>query len=1067
MKLMKTLSAGAAAIAITTALAAVVAPTPVLAQQTTSDVRGVVTDEAGAPVSGATVTIVNTSTGVSRTATTDSAGRFSAQNLSVSGDYAVTATAPGYQGQSVEAVSLSLGGTSVLNFSLASASAGADEIVVVATRSVVADVATGPAATFSADDLDNLPNFNRDIKDIIRLDPRINIDETSNSGNGVFCAGGNNRANSLTVDGVKQNDDFGLNDNGYPTQRLPFPYDIVEQVSVELAPFDVEYGGFTGCNINVVTKSGSNEIHGGMFLTYDFALLNGNSLESGTIPVARPANDSKSWGGVITGPIIKDKLFFTFGYEKFSGADTVDTGYEGSGASNIVSGVTEEEYNRVLDIMRNVYNYDPLEFFTSAPTKDRRYFGKLDAYITDQHRLELVYQNTVGNSLRTWDLSAGFRDFSYPSHWYNRTESLKAYSGRLFSDWTNEFSTELKVSYQDRETGQDSLNGTDFAWFEVDTAAGADIHIGPDPNRHANVLTQDVFNVKLKAQYLAGDHLFTAGYEFDNYEFYNVYAYNSEGYARFSSIDDLEAMTPNRIDYQSAASNNKFDAGADVERMLHTFYVQDDWTFAPNLNFVLGLRYDFYTGWSDIPYNELVETRYGIRNDATLNSKGIFQPRAAFDWQANDWLKVTGGVGRFSGGDPTVWLSNSYSNTGFTTGFARSSDPSVINGFNGYDIPQELQDINTASALLGTGTVALLDPDFEIPSIWRFSLGTQISADLSSLYLGEGWLFGADALYTIGSNPYNFEAVSQIEVDTAPDGRPMYDDIYGQQVYMLTNSDASPKSLVLSTYADKTWEFGQRSVHLNLGYAYTDAEEVHGGTSSTATSSFEGTARVDINEAFAARSNYSNKHSFRARLDLEHAFSDEVKTRVSFFGQLNSGRPYSYTLNTNSGSDGVLGGQNLYGDYDVSINRTLPYIPLENDPIVAFASAQVEADFNAMLEATGLDAYRGGFAPRNEFFDDWWGQIDMRFEQTLPSPVKGHKLTFFTNIDNLTNLLNDEWGVYHRKTDGSYRVVDIAEMEIVGDQIVVTDVNLDNISSKVIDTGMSVWSVQFGLRYDF
>jgi len=1063
MKKMKMTAASAAAIAIATGLGGAA-----FAQETTGAIRGAVVDPSGAPVSGATVTVTDNRTGAVRTLTTGANGDFSARGLPVSGDYSVRVVTDQYVNEQVDGVSISIGNTTNLAFDLEAGSGASDEIVVVATRSVVSEVATGPSAVFSAADLNDLPNMNRDIKDIIRLDPRINVDETTNNGNGVFCAGGNSRSNSLTVDGIKQNDDFGLNSNGYPTQRMPFPYDAVEQVSVELAPFDVEYGGFTGCNINVVTKSGSNEFHGGMFLTYDFALLNGNSLDEGAISVSRPANDTKTWGGVLSGPIIKDRVFFTFAYEKYAGADTVDIGYPGSGATNIVPGVTEAEVNRVIDIMRNVYNYDPLEYFTSAPTEDRRYFAKIDAYITENHRLELAYQNTQGNSLRTWDLSTSFRDFSLPSHWYNRAEILKAYSARLFSDWTENFSTELKVSYQDRETLQEGLGGNDFAWFEIDSAGGADIHVGPDPNRHANQLTQDVINVKFKAQYQTGAHLFTAGYELDHYEFYNVYAYNSEGFARFSSIDALEAMTPNRIEYQNAPSNNKVDAGADVSRMVHTFYVQDDWDLMPNVNVVLGLRYDLHSSWTDITYNPLVEARYGVRNDATLNGLGIIQPRLAFDWQALDRLKVTGGVGRFSGGDPTVWVSNNYSNTGMNIGSVRSDNGGLNAGFNGYDIPQFIQDQNTASALAGTGDVSLLDPDFKIPSIWRFSLGAQYDADLSFIGLGDGWLFGADALYTIGSNPYNFLAISQEPIGVAPDGRPIYDDTYGQEVYMLTNGDESPKSLVLSTYFDKTFDITEnKSVHMNFGYAYTDAEEAHAGTSSTAWSSFEGIARVDVNSAEVARSNYSNKHSIRGRLDLEHRWSDDVRTRVSFVGLVNSGRPYSLTLDTNNGTDGQQGGKNLYGDYDVSINRTLPYIPLVNDPIVAFASPTVEADFNHMLAVTGLDKYRGGFAPRNEFFDEWWGQLDLRFEQTFPGVMDGHSLVFFTNIDNLTNLLNDKWGIARSQVSGSYRFKDVVAMELSGDQLLVTEVDLANALSENIDTGLSVWSVQFGLRYNF
>ena len=123
-------------------------------------------------------------------------------------------------------------------------------IVITASQAGATPIAIGPASVFSSEDLASKPAINRDIKDIIRNDPRIYLDQTAGGPagtDGVQCAGASPRFNSVTVDGIGLNDGFGLNNNGYPTERLPFPFDAVNQVSVELAPFDPQYGGFTGC----------------------------------------------------------------------------------------------------------------------------------------------------------------------------------------------------------------------------------------------------------------------------------------------------------------------------------------------------------------------------------------------------------------------------------------------------------------------------------------------------------------------------------------------------------------------------------------------------------------------------------------------------------------------------------------------------------------------------------------------------------------------------------------------------------------------------------------------------
>ncbi|MCH8945135.1 MAG: TonB-dependent receptor plug domain-containing protein, partial [Proteobacteria bacterium] len=145
-------------------------------------------------------------------------------------------------------------------FSVALGAATIDEIVVTASATETVQIAVGPSSSFNFDDLQNLPSVNRDIRDIIRVDPRIYIDEPF--AGGVQCVGANPRFNSLTVDGIRMNDNFGLNSNGFPTQRQPFPFDAIQNVSIELAPYDVQYGGFTACNVNAVTRSGTNEFHG-------------------------------------------------------------------------------------------------------------------------------------------------------------------------------------------------------------------------------------------------------------------------------------------------------------------------------------------------------------------------------------------------------------------------------------------------------------------------------------------------------------------------------------------------------------------------------------------------------------------------------------------------------------------------------------------------------------------------------------------------------------------------------------------------------------------------------------
>ena len=325
------LLSGVAAASIMTA--AIVAPAE--AQVTTSEIRGTVTNDAGAAVSGATVTIRDTQTGLTRSTTTGATGVYGIRNLPIASSYTVSVSADDLQGQQVDNVPLVLGDVTNLSFTLtADADRTLDTIVVTASATDLIQTAVGPNASFGLETLENAPTINRNITDVLRIDPRIYVDESRGDINPVQCGGKNPRFNSLTLDGVRLNDGFGLNSNGYPTERQPFPFDAIEQVAVELAPFDVEYGGFTACNINAVTKSGTNEFHGSAFVDYTSDSLQGDSLEGRDVQ----ANefDEVRYGLQVAGPIVKDKLFFSVAYEKLEGSNVFTRGPIGSGAINEV-----------------------------------------------------------------------------------------------------------------------------------------------------------------------------------------------------------------------------------------------------------------------------------------------------------------------------------------------------------------------------------------------------------------------------------------------------------------------------------------------------------------------------------------------------------------------------------------------------------------------------------------------------------------------------------------------------------------------------------------------------------
>ncbi|MCG8441765.1 MAG: TonB-dependent receptor, partial [Caulobacterales bacterium] len=222
---------------------------------------------------------------------------------------------------------------------------------------------------------------------------------------------------------------------------------------------DVQYGGFTGCAINAVAKSGTNEFHGGAFFDYTSDALRGGSLEGRELEAAE--FDEIRYGVNVGGPIIQDKLFFFAAYEKLEGANTFDRGPEGSGAVEEIPGFTQAEFDEILRIAREVYNYDPGFLPQSFDNEDEKFLAKIDWNITSNHRGSFTYIYNDGFNITESDGDSN--EFEFSNHLYERGAELNSYVGSLYSDWTDNFSTELRIGYSELDNRQNSVGGDQFA----------------------------------------------------------------------------------------------------------------------------------------------------------------------------------------------------------------------------------------------------------------------------------------------------------------------------------------------------------------------------------------------------------------------------------------------------------------------------------------------------------------------------------------------------------------------------------------------------------------------------
>ena len=798
-------------------------PTQVAAQQITSGIEGQVESADGTAIPGATVTVTDTRTGqVSTTTVSGGEGTFRITSLVPGGPYTVTAEAPGFEGQSVEGVFVTVSGNTDFTFNLdpVAAGASADTIVVTGARANLTQLAVGPGTSFGEATLEAFPSISRDVRDIIRLDPRVSL-ERDNEVDRISCLGGNDRSNTFTVDGIVQADVFGLNGTPFAARNsLPLPYDVIRETSVEFAPFDVEYSDFTGCIVNVVTKSGENKFHGSAFYTYfDSGLLADTIIDGDGVEQPLSSGSEKRWGATLGGPIIPDRLFFYAGYEEVDLGDANDEGPAGGGFVNTVDAITQADFDRFSQIASDVYGQDVGGYPRTLDESSVRYFGRIDAYISDDHRLEATYQRLEETNVEPdfgSDNLGGLNSFEVEG------TTSDYYSARLYSDWTDRVSTELRLSRSEVQDVQGPFGfgeaqsenptvrlvvGTANANPDGDIEYGV-LSTGPGIFRSANELNTTVDQAKFQVNIDAGDHLFKLGAEVNSLEVFNLFAVNATGSLYFADLDAFEAGILNTgfdffpdnqevfegtsygADINATPTGDINEAAATFRRTIWSFYAQDEWQASDRLSLTAGLRVQLYSG--DAPRaNPLFLQRIGFTN---ANSFGrldpVILPRLAATYEFdNDGFfynsRLTGGVGIFSGGDPVVYFSNAFSNNGFSTALGTSvfcdTTPTTVLDANGNftGFPACVTASGSAAAARGAGDVQSTDPTFNVPTVTRANLGFSTDFGTETGFFSN-WRLNLDYIYSRFNDTLNFVDLVQspnlnegLDGFTV-DGRPIY-----------------------------------------------------------------------------------------------------------------------------------------------------------------------------------------------------------------------------------------------------------------------------------------------------
>jgi hypothetical protein len=988
------------------ALIVALAAAPAFAQSTSAGVGGHVAAADGQAVAGAEVTITHVASGTVSRAITDANGNYTARGLRVGGPYTITINKAGAGTSTQSGVYLGLNQVADIDATLNA------DVTTLGGVAVYADAAAdifnsnnkGVGTSISGRELEIAPQSSRSIDDIARLDPRITV--TDQASGAISVAGVNNRFNNISVDGLSQGDPFGLNANGMPYTGSPISVDTIAAYDIKVSDFDVTQDT-VGATVNAVTKSGTNEFHGSLYYVLKDAgwgVGDGPDNQDYTL-----FDKDQTKGLTVGGPIVKDKLFFFGSYEEQNISD-----FGGDSSNGLVNGnVSQDEIDRVIAQAPN-YGMTPGEFpFGSGINlENKRYLAKIDWNISDNHRASLTYQRTEESRPSPYDDYPDNVLFS--SHWYDINNVTRNVSAQLFSDWTDNFSTEIKVSQQKFDQVNGNHREGDQPEMEIKTADGGSIFIGEDDNRHENQINTDRVTASIAGTYYAGDHVVKGGFDYLRHDVYNLYGKQLHGAYVFNSIGDFESGNYYRYYLRRPASGyTEADTAAAMVYSQFSPFIQDTWQASDNLSLTYGVRVNIPKVNKAPVRMPGFEDAFGFPNDYKLGSSNkVVLPRFAFNYtfDTERYSQLRGGIGMFQSVPPFVWLANPYQNNGVTAVYyeSRDKDCAAVSGdaYN-QNIPDQSATGCAPGAVRGSGVnVDAIDPDFKLPTVWKLSLGY----DRELPWMG---LIGTAEIQHIANKDGIFYKALNIGTaqGTLSDGRlsywcangdtncgaiPGFQPGYPAGSTLLSNTDKG-ESTALTLSLDKPMANGWYG---NVSFTLTHATEVGSDGSSQAWSSYQYVSRVNPNEEVATTATRNIPKSLKVSLGWEHAFFGDYKTSISAYYNGHDGLPYTWIFNNSDAN----------GD---SIRQDPAYIPLLDDPNVSYGSATPEqiAAFQDFIDSDAyLSSHRGQIAARNDARMPWVNQLDLGIQQELPGFFKDHKSIVRLDIYNFLNMLNSDWG---------------------------------------------------------
>lgn len=1055
---------------------------------TTATMSGRISGSDGGTLPGATILATDLPSGTQYGTTTDANGYYRIANMNVGGPYRLVISYVGYETLTKDNVYLSLGQTFKMDIILSTKDVSIGGVEVLALKNDIFDGnRTGAETTVTLQSIEALPTVGRNFSDYTRLTPQAKVDQYG----GVQIAGTNNRYNSIYIDGAVNNDVFGLTSqgtNGGQTGISPFSMDILDQISIQVAPYDVKLGGFSGAGINAVTRRGTNEFSGSAYyITRNESLAGLTPTNDETLERTQLADfSSNTYGFRAGGPLVKDKLFFFINAEiqQDETPQPFDfTTYNGS--------ATEAELDALADKLRGM-GYEPGGYKDKIATLNGvKFFGRIDWNINKIHRLMVRHQYTNAEQYSPATSSTTAIRFANAGIYFPSTTNTTAIE--LKSNLSSTTSNNLILGFTSVRDDRNPMGGN-FPYVRIKDGS-SNIYFGSEEFSTANRLYQDIITLTDNYEIYKGKHTITLGTHNEFYSMYNLFVRQNFGSYQFA---DLATFMNDGAAYQydrtfsavDAITGDGSAAAADFNALQIGVYAQDEIQVSDKLKVTAGLRLDvpmfLSTPRENTDFNENVIPMLedagwdleGAKTGQTPDPSLMVNPRIGFNYDVfgDKSLQIRGGAGIFTSRIPYVWPGASFQNNAVLTGgmkITAEGSPELL--FN--------PDWNAQPSVLPltqpSGQVDIFAKDFKFPQVFRASL----AADKKLPY---GIVASFEGIFTKNiSNVmyYNLRYVQDGTLTGTPDNRPIYRKL-DLGVDPTTGKNRAYTDIIFGTNTNEGYGYTltaqlqknfDNGLTTSLAYTYGDAYSMNDGVSSQNSSQWRVVNVRGKNDLDMAKSDFAMGHRIVGFVNYKKEYLKSMATSISLFYNGQSGDLYSYGYA--DGSTKYLGedNQSLELMYIPSTASDIHLVDMTDaDGNVTSATDQWTA-LNAFIDADEyLSANRGSYAVRNGARVPFVNLFDLRIAQDFYVKVGGKKNTIQIALDvfNLGNLLNKDWGrIYYASGAyySNYPLVKFAGFEADGTTPTYTFTAPKSTVWAIDDSGLqsSRWQGQLTLRYIF